>query len=139
MASPDAKSGPERRNTMATTTPDSLERVDFGPVEVREAELDGYTVNFLHFNQPVDMSVLLRGLPGDVCHCPHWGVVTEGRMSVRYADHEEVVSAGDVFYMAPGHVPTYDPGTRMIQFSPSDELAAVDEAIQRNMASFQAG
>ena len=30
---------------MATTTPDSLERVDFGPVEVREATLDGYTVN----------------------------------------------------------------------------------------------
>ena len=124
---------------MATTTPDSLERVDFGPVEVREATLDGYTVNVLHIKQAVDMSVLLRGLPGDVCPCPHWGVVAEGRMSVRYADHEEVVSAGDVFYMAPGHVPTYDPGTRMIQFSPSDELTAVDEAIQRNLATIQAG
>lgn len=124
---------------MATTTPDSLERVDFGPVEVREATLDGYTVNVLHIKQSVDMSVLLRGLPGDVCPCPHWGVVTEGGMSVRYADHEEVVSAGDVFYMAPGHVPTYDPGTRMIQFSPSDELTAVDEAIQRNLATIQAG
>ena len=77
---------------------------------------------------------MLRGLPGDVCPCPALGRGDRGRMSVRYADHEEVVGAGDVFYMPPGHVPTYEPGTRLIQFSPSDELTAVDEAIQRNLA-----
>jgi hypothetical protein len=117
---------------MATTTPDTLELRDFGPVEVREAELDGYVVSFLHIKQPVDMTQMLRGLPGDICTCPHWGIVTDGRMTVRYADHEEVVDAGDVFYMVPGHVPVYEVGTRIILFSPSEQMKLVDEAIERN-------
>lgn len=122
---------------MPVTTPDTVERQGFGPVEVGTADLDGYTVNFLHFSAPVDMTLMLRGLPGDICHCPHWGIVTDGRMTVRYADHEEVVNAGDVFYMAPGHVPDYQPGTRLIQFSPSEELKVVDEVIMRNAQALQ--
>jgi mannose-6-phosphate isomerase-like protein (cupin superfamily) len=68
---------------------------------------------------------------------PHWGIVTEGSMLVRYADHEETVGTGDVFYMPPGHVPTYELGTRIIQFSPTAELKATDEAIMRNLAALQ--
>jgi hypothetical protein len=124
---------------MARTSPDGLDLHDFGQVEVRTTDLEGYTVNFLHFTQPVDMAVMLRGLPGDVCHCPHWGIVTDGEMTVRYADHDEVVSAGDVFYMPPGHVPTYLPGTRVIQFSPAEEMRVVDETIQRNQRALAAG
>jgi hypothetical protein len=119
---------------MPVTTPDT---VSYGPVEVGEVELGGYTVNLLHFLAPVDMNLMLRGLPGDICPCPHWGIVTEGRMTVRYADHEEVVSAGDVFYMAPGHVPEYEPGTRLIQFSPTEEMKVVDETIMRNQQALQ--
>ena len=95
---------------MATTSPGA--QTDFGPIEVGETDLDGYKVAFLHVKQRIDMNVMLRGLPDDRCPCPHWGVVTEGSMTVRYADHQEVVGAGDVFYMPPGHVPTYEPGTR---------------------------
>ena len=121
---------------MATTSPGEL--TDFGPIEVGERDLDGYTVSFLHIKQRIDMNVMLQGLPGDRCPCPHWGVVTDGSMTVRYRDHEEIVRAGDVYYMPPGHVPTYEPGTRLIQFSPSDEMQVVDEAIQRNLASLPA-
>jgi hypothetical protein len=42
------------------------------------------------------------------------------------------VEAGDVFYMAPGHVPEYQSGTRVIQFSPTEELKVVDEVLTRN-------
>ena len=124
---------------MATTNPDSLAEQDFGPVEVREAELDGYAVTLLHIKHEVDMGQMLRGLPGDVCSCPHWGIVTEGRMSVRYRDHEETVEAGDVFYMPPGHLPVYDVGTRLIFFSPSEEMRRVNEVIESNARAFQAG
>ncbi len=117
---------------MPTTTPDAVERESFGPVEVGTADLDGYVVNFLHFAAPVDMNQMLHGLPGDVCPCPHWGIVTDGQMVVRYADHEELVRTGDVYYMAPGHVPEYAPGTRLIQFSPTEEMKVVDEVIARN-------
>jgi|SRR5947209_6406425 len=127
---------------MAHISPDALELVDHGPVELRDAELDGITLHLLHFTAPVDMSVMLRGLPGDVCHCPHWGIVTEGSMTVRYADqqgadHEEVVGTGDVFCMPPGHVPTYEVGTRLIQFSPTDQMRIVDAVIERNMRALQ--
>ena len=59
------------------------------------------------------MSVLLEAsdCPAMAARVRTGAWATEGRMSVRYADHEEAVSAGDVFYMAPGHVPTYHPGT----------------------------
>ena len=122
---------------MARISPDTPELVDLGLVDIRSAELDGYTVDFLHVKQPVDMSLLLKGLPDDRCPCPHWGVVTEGSLSVRYADHEETIGTGDVFYLSPGHVPTYQVGTRMIQFSPSDQIKVVGEAIARNLQSLQ--
>lgn len=117
---------------MAVTTPDSVERHSVGPVEVGSVELDGFTVDLVHFVTPPDMKAMLRGLPGDVCPCPHWGIVTDGGMTVRYADHEELVRAGDVFYMPPGHVPEYLPGTRLIQFSPTAEVRVVTETIMRN-------
>ena len=122
---------------VATSTPDTLELRDFGVVEVRETELDGYSVSFLHIKHAVDMAQMLRGLPGDICHCPHWGIVTDGRMTVRYADHEEIVDAGDVFYMVPGHVPVYEVGTRLIFFSPTEEMRQVNEVIEANARALQ--
>jgi hypothetical protein len=122
---------------MPVTTPDTVARENFGPVEVGTADLDGYTVNVLHFAAPVDMDQMLRGLPGNICPCPHWGIVTDGRMIVRYADHQETVETGDVFYMAPGHVPDYAAGTRLIQFSPTEEMKIVDEVITRNARALQ--
>ena len=122
---------------MAHISPDGPELADYGMVEVRTAELGGYTVDFLTIKQPVDMALMLRGLPDDRCQCPHWGIVTEGSMLVRYADEEETVSTGDLFYMPPGHVPTYEVGTHLIQFSPTAEVKATDEAIKRNLAALQ--
>jgi hypothetical protein len=122
---------------MGTLTPDTLELQDFGPVEVREADLDGYSVTFLHIKAPVDMTQMLTGLPGDRCPCPHWGIVTDGAMTVRYADHEESVRAGDVFYMVPGHVPVYDVGTRLIFFSPTEDMQRVNEVIEANARALQ--
>ena len=39
---------------------------------------------------------LLEGLEGDLCQCPHWGYLIEGRIRVSYQDGtQETVSAGD--------------------------------------------
>ena len=40
---------------------DSLEAQDFGPVEDREAEVDGYTFNYTVFKQDIDAKPLLKG------------------------------------------------------------------------------
>jgi hypothetical protein len=43
-------------------------------------------------------------------------------LTVRYADHEEVVEADDAFSMPPGHVPAAEAGTEFVMFSPTPEL-----------------
>src|SRR4051812_25058182 len=79
-----------------------------GPVEDRNGELDGYTVNFVSFGASLDAAPLLEGLPDDRCPCPHWGYVLKGRLTYRFADREEVCEAGDAFYLPPGHIPSVE-------------------------------
>ncbi|MFN2519366.1 MAG: cupin domain-containing protein [Jatrophihabitantaceae bacterium] len=123
---------------MPRTSKASIKSVDHGLVEDSSTELDGYTVNFVTFKQACDMTPLLKGLPGDSCQCPHWGVLVKGRITIRYDNREEeVVEAGDVFYMSPGHVPVFENGSEIIQFSPAADLARTDEAIMRNMQALQ--
>jgi quercetin dioxygenase-like cupin family protein len=112
---------------------------DHGPVEDRNAEFDGYTVNFATFREQMDGSQILKGLPDDRCQCPHWGYVFKGRLTMRFADHEETYEAGDAFYAPPGHVPVHDPGTEYLQFSPSEELRRTSETIMKNMESMRGG
>jgi len=110
-----------------------------GPVEDRHEDVDGYTVTFASFSADIDGTPLLKGLPGDSCSCPHWGYVLKGRVTYRFADHEEVFEAGDAFYSPPGHVPLADAGSELVQFSPADELLAVDAAIAKNMQAMTQG
>ena len=107
---------------------------DFGVAEDRHEDLDGYTVDFVTIRQSHDLAPLLKGLPGGNCSCPHWGYVINGRLTVRYDDREEVIEAGDAFYMSPGHAPAAEAGTELIQFSPADQLAATTAAIKKAMS-----
>lgn len=110
-----------------------------GPVEDRHEDVHGYTINFLSFHQDIDGTPLMKGLPDDRCQCPHWGYVIRGRLTYRFADHEEVVEAGDAFYLPPGHIPSVEAGTEFVQFSPSEELKVVSEAMTKNMLAMQGG
>src|SRR5437016_14430104 len=77
----------------------ATQRVQEGPVESLSGDLDGgYTVNFLRFEPDMDQTPLLKGLPEDRCQCPHWGYVLDGRVTYRFADHEETFETGDAFY-----------------------------------------
>jgi hypothetical protein len=111
---------------------------DFGVAEDHSEQLGGYTVNFVSIRADHDLAPLLAGLPGGRCPCPHWGYLTAGRMIVRYADHEEVIEAGQAYYMAPGHAPAGTAGTEFVQFSPTDELEQVQQAMAVTAASLQA-
>jgi hypothetical protein len=87
------------------------------------------------FKKTVDVAPLLKGLPDDRCQCPHWGHVLKGRLRYRYADREEVYSAGDVYYAAPGHTPVLEAGLEYVEFSPAKPLAKTMKVVERNMAS----
>jgi hypothetical protein len=113
---------------------------DHGAVVDRSDDLAGYTVNFLTLRQDVDQTPLLKGMPDDRCQCPHWGYVTKGRLTFRFADHDEVYEAGDAFYLPPGHIGVgNEPDSEYVQFSPSDELREVSAVIMKNMQEMQAG
>ncbi|MCA1824998.1 MAG: hypothetical protein LC640_12215 [Frankia sp.] len=103
-------------------------------------EIDGYAASFVLLTEPSDLTPLLKGLPGDLCQCPHWGYVFKGTMTFRYADgSEETFAAGDAYYTPPGHAPRTTAGTEFVIFSPADQMAETEAAIERNMAALQPG
>jgi hypothetical protein len=119
-----------------TSKATSPEVVQQGPVEARTTKLDsGYSVDYVTFHERVDMAPILASLPDGRCACPHWGQVLAGRMVVHYEGHDEVCEVGDAFHMTPGHVPEFDAGSELLMFSPTDELAATDAAIQAAFAA----
>jgi hypothetical protein len=106
-------------------------------MEGRYEELGGYTVGFESFHEDADGTPLFRGLPDDRCQAEHWGYVFRGRVTFRYADHDEVYEAGDAYYAPPGHVPVIDAGTDVVEFSTTAEYARTMEVVARNLASIQ--
>jgi mannose-6-phosphate isomerase-like protein (cupin superfamily) len=106
---------------------------DFGAAVDRSAHMDGYTVNFVSIRETHDLGPILANLPTGRCTCPHWGYVVKGRITMRFADHDEVVEAGDAFYFPPGHAPEAEAGTELVQFSPSAELDAVVAGMRQAM------
>ena len=87
---------------MPKVSKDSAANVErHGPVEDRQADLDGYTVNFVTFRRghrrhPADGGAARRPLP-----VPALGLRPQGRDTYRFADHDEVIEAGDAFYLRP--------------------------------------
>ena len=124
---------------MPKVSKDSAAQVaELGPVTDRSDQLEGYTVNFTTFAEDIDATPLLKGAPDDRCQCPHWGYVLSGQVTFRFADRDEVFEAGDAFYTPPGHVPVkHQPGSELVMFSPSEELAKTEEVMRRNMEAMQ--
>jgi hypothetical protein len=108
--------------------------VDLPVIEGRYAEAGEYTIGFETFPQDVDPAPLFAGLPDDRCQCPHWGVVTSGQITFRYADHEESFGAGDAYYASPGHLPLLAAGTSVTEFSPTEALNATMAVVEQNLA-----
>jgi hypothetical protein len=81
----------------------------------------------------IDITPLLKGLPNDRCQCPHWGYVLKGQIRYTYDDHEEVYSAGEVYYAPPGHTAVLEVGCEYIELSPTDELSKAMEVVELNM------
>jgi glyoxylate utilization-related uncharacterized protein len=119
------------------TKEDAAHIEDHGPVLDCHEDVDGYTISFVTFREDIDSTPMLKGLPGDMCSCPHWGYVLQGRLTFRFGDQEEVFEPGDAFYLPPGHTQLADAGTEYVQFSPAEELRQVSEAIIRNMQEMQ--
>jgi hypothetical protein len=69
---------------------------------------------------------------------PHWGVVLKGKLIYRYADGEDVITAGQAYFAPPGHTPVFFADTEIIEFSPTEELAKTMEVVVRNLQAAEA-
>lgn len=88
-------------------------------------------------NEPpagTDFAPLLKGQKDDLCQVPHWGYVEKGKLQAEYKNRpSEIISAGEVFYMPPGHTAKVIEDARIIEFSPEEEMMALVEDIENKM------
>jgi mannose-6-phosphate isomerase-like protein (cupin superfamily) len=118
---------------MPLASTNTAQKQDFGLAVQGTGHLDGYTVQFVTIRETHSLKDMLAGLPGSHCRCPHWGYMLSGRMTVDYDHEQEEYGPGDAFFMPPGHVPTAEAGSEFVIFSPKDELAATEAAVQEWM------
>lgn len=124
----------QQNTTQKGASNDLVTTYDADGVVLREAEWGGQNVSFQRFPKGFDLAPLLKGLPHDACQCPHWGLVTAGRMIVTQGGKSSSVGAGEAYYLAPGHSVRFDAATELIEWSPAAELAKTMEVITANLS-----
>jgi hypothetical protein len=105
-----------------------------GESSLRGAEWGGMVVLLYAIPAGTDMTPLMVGMPDDLCQCPHWGYVLKGRIRIRKKDDEQIVTAGEIFYAEPGHVPFFEEDTTMVEFSPKEQWAAMTAVLAKNLS-----
>ena len=66
---------------------------------------------------------------------PRWGYVVEGMITFRFAEREETFTAGDAYYVDPGHTPIHYAGAEIVEFSPTEQLGEVIATVMQNAAT----
>jgi len=117
----------------------------------KEAFPKGNLINMVHgwggmtvaINEPkagTDFTPLLKGLKDNLCQVPHWGYLEKGKIQVvDFHKNTEIIKAGEVFYMAPGHTLIVEEDARIIDFSPEREMKELNEFVLKKIAQMQKG
>jgi hypothetical protein len=84
--------------------------------EARLAEWGEYTAYFEHIPAGTDFSTYY-----DRCECPHFGYVFAGKLRSSYPDGtNQIISAGEMYYIPPGHLFHVLEDADTVEFSPTD-------------------
>ena len=85
-----------------------------------------------------DFSPLLQGLENDKCQVPHWGYVVKGAFRLFFQDgSEEVFSAGEAFFMKPGHTGVVLEDLLLVSFSPEHAMHGLVDHVNKRAAELQ--
>ena len=102
--------------------------VDFemeGVGETRKTEAGGMVIAFERWAAGLDATEMFAELPDGACQEEHWGYVLKGRGRIRYTGdrEDEVISAGQAYYLPPGHIPAVEEGEdlELLEFTPADQ------------------
>ena len=112
------------------------ERVALEGVDIWHEDFEGgYSVCFESHTADADLSELFRGLPDDLCQVPRFGYVITGETTFRFADREETYTAGDAYYVPPGHTPVHYAGAEIVEFSPTEALHETIGVVMGNVGA----
>ena len=87
-----------------------------------KAEWGGCRATFERASAGFDTSPYFADQPDGSCPVEHWGYLIKGRMLVRYGDHEETVSEGEAYHLAPGHNVIALDDIQMVEFTPRQKF-----------------
>jgi hypothetical protein len=94
-------------------------------VQLRKQAVGDMSVAFVSARKGIDLRPALKGLPQDLCQCPHWGYMISGTVRMHTADGHQDYTAGQAFYWAPGHAPEFLEDAEYVDFSPTEAFDAV--------------
>ena len=109
--------------------------IEGGGVDFRKQSVGNMSVAFVRAQKGTDLRPALKGLPDDLCPCPHWGYVLRGKVRMHTKSGHQDYEAGQAFYWSPGHAPEMLEDTEYVDFSPTAELDAVIQHIQNPQQS----
>jgi len=119
----------------ATTRSETPVAIEGGGVELRMKEIGGnMTAAFARFPKGADLAPVCKGMPDDLCQCPHWGYLLKGSLKMRTGHGDEVYQEGQAFYWPPGHAPEALEDCEYVDFSPTKEFHEVVEHIKTQMS-----
>jgi hypothetical protein len=107
--------------------------LEAGPSSIRGADWGDLRLSVVSVPAGTDFGPLLKGLPNDRCQGPHWGYVLKGRIRIQYPTGDEVLNAGDFYYMPPDHSGVAEEDTEFLEVAPSDLHEAFLTNAKRNI------
>ncbi len=120
---------------MATSIQDLPVEVAVGDLVTRYAEYGDMAIRHATLPPGTDMSPVLRGLPGDRCPSPHWGIVLDGSLTLQHADGTtETAGAGQIYHWPAGHTATTETGVVFIEVGPTAPMREFSEHARKAFA-----
>jgi hypothetical protein len=114
---------------MGTFTRDNTElAVDLeGLGQQHRAEDGGMVIALEQWRAGLDTAEMFADLPGGACQEHHWGHVVAGRATIRYSDGStETLSAGQAYYLRPGHNAHIDDDAEFVEFTLADGAPGIN-------------
>jgi hypothetical protein len=90
--------------------------------EARSTECAEMIMSFERVPAGLDTTPYLKGLPNNRCQTRHWGYLTKGKILVHYSDHDEVIEAGQAYYLPPDHRVEFLEDCEGVEFSLKEEV-----------------
>jgi hypothetical protein len=87
----------------------------------------GMVVALESWKAGLDTGEMFAGLPDGACQEPHWGYILSGSITMRYTDGtHETLSAGQAYYIKPGHNAHVDSDVDLVEFTLADQRPGIN-------------